>query len=157
MLSFSEKHGPKHAKVQGKLCLAITGATTLTTLQKWKLMLVGNMLQCQRATLLPKRIPEQMNIPNLQAMWQQSTLLFCLQEQKCIEMAQKYSYLCRGNFRIWFHSNTDWNQDFYTKEKKPHMTVLSTNARNHFTVDLESFTENFCHLEWGKRRNDVKN
>lgn len=43
----------------------------------------------------PRTVSEKMNIPNSQVVRQQSTLLFCLQEQNCTDMAEKYSYLCR--------------------------------------------------------------
>lgn len=112
MLSFSEKHGPKHAKVQGKFSSAWTGATPLTILQIWKLIKHAAISKSHSA---PRTVPKKTNIPNSQAVWQQSTLLFCLQEQNHIEMAEKnLLFMQSGNLRIWFHSNADWNQHFYT-------------------------------------------
>lgn len=53
MLPFSEKHESKHTKVPGKFSAAPTGATLLPVLQICKLKMAENMLQFQRATLLP--------------------------------------------------------------------------------------------------------
>lgn len=93
VLSFSQNHGTKHAKVLGTFSLAWTGASPFTVLQRWKFRLVEKMLQLHRATLLSGQCLSRTTLTSCKQC--NSKLLLCLQGQNHTKMAEKYTMQTR--------------------------------------------------------------
>lgn len=130
MISFSEKHRPKHAKVQGKFSLAWTSATPLTILQIQKLILAETQT-AETHTCCNFKEPlcsqdntwgEKYSQLTSSVTAKYITVLFARTKQYR-DGRKIVLFMQSRNLRIWYHSNADRKLDFYTFSTKMSQTL----------------------------------